>query len=1129
MYKFWISSLFLLLISSITYGQHTSTESVLNTGTWKKVCVETDGIYKMDAVFFESMGLDISSIDPKKIKVYGRGGGMLPQSNATARYNDLFENAIEVVGESDGSFDVGDYVLFHGEGPHLKTYSTASISHQINYYSDQTCYFVTVGSTNGKRIEEVSNTNTADVVYTTFDEYKWAEVENTNVLISGREWFGELFRGGSSYEKTITTPGKVSGEKYDVELDVMALSRGKSTQFNVSFYGVGAEAITIPAAQDADYGIQGQNANKNYQVSSNEAFVKLGLYYNNNGKTEAKGYLDYVSINYKRSLSSSSTLFFRVLNSLNQTNVGYEISNATGQERVWDVTNSELPNKMKTTISNGKLSFVSTTDGEIRNFISFTTSQLPSPKFNGAVVNQNLHGITTSPDLLIVTHSDFKDEANRLAAHRRDFNNYTVEVVDIDEIYNEFSAGVQDVSAVRDFAKMLYDRNNGDASLKYLLLFGDASYDYKDRESSNTNFIPIYEAYESLSNIATFSSDDYFGFLEDSEGAWIENSSGNHSLDIGIGRIIVQNLSEAEIVVDKLINYDDLKSAYGNWRNRIAFVADDGDSDLHMKDAVSLTTSLAQNNSQYLPKNVFIDSYQQESASGGEVAPSVNTAIKEQLDKGVLIVNYTGHGGETGWAQEQILTNAMISKFDNQARLPLFVTATCEFGRYDDPKRASGAENLLLQEKGGAIGLVTTTRPVYAYSNAKLSQAFYNQVFTPNSDKSMPAIGDILRVTKNNSLSGVNNRNFSLLGDPSMVLAYPQKSVQVTELNYLDVSSQSPVDTIGALELVTVRGIIKDRLSGDSVTVFNGLLNVTVLDKPKSVRTLGSAFEYKTQESVLFEGKASVINGEFEFQFVVPKDIDYTLGAGKLSFYAIDTSYAYDANGVFTDFMIGGSSDNVVVDKTPPEVNMYLNDTSFKNGGLVKDEAIFIAHVFDQSGINTSNSGIGHEITLSIDGNSQNIIVLNEFYEATENSYQGGVVRYNLSDLPEGEHFIVFRVWDTYNNSTTDTLRFVYGDLISLSIKNNPFDDFTQIDILNQRAGEPVEINAEIFNTAGQSIWQNHLSYESAPATIEELDWDGNNNAKHNLPSGIYVLRLVLRYTLDDTTVVKSSKLVLID
>ncbi len=1131
--KIFNSILIIAITTSLSYSQHTSTESVLNTGTWQKVCVSSDGVYKMNQTFFTDMGFDVATLDPKHIKVYGSGGGMLAQSNDEFRYDDLFENSIYVKGEGDGSFDASDYVLFHGEGAHVHNLKATGITHQVNYYSTKSCYFVTVDDdSQGKRILTETIESVSDTIYTSFDEYKWLEKEEHNVLESGREWFGQSHRGGSTSDQSISTPSKVTGTNYEVTIDVMTMSVVTPTQFNVSINSNSLAPIACTASPDVDYGVKGKNNTNVYDFASTASNVQLELYYDDKGKTDAKGYLDYFSVAYKRNLSFSSQLFFQVLESGSTPLNTYKVAGGTASSQVWDVSDGETPRSLTYDLNGSNVSFSDSSNAKIKRYVVFNSTSLSAPTYVGGVANQNLHGITQSPNLLIVAHANFMTQAEELAAHRRTFNGYTVEVVDIKDIYNEFSSGVQDVSSIRDFAKMLYDRNEGENALRYLLLFGDASYDYLDRESNNSNYIPIYEAKESLNDIRTFSSDDYHGFLDDDEGAWIESSSGNHLLDIGVGRIVAKTTNHADIVVEKLISYDLLENSGGKWRNKICFVADDGDSYLHMDDADDLSVSIGISDPQYLFKKVYTDSYEQISSSSGELAPDVNTAINEQIDKGVLIVNYTGHGGEGGWAQEQILTLNMIDEFDNMANLPFFMTATCEFGRYDDPKRSSGAEYLLLKEQGGAIGLVTTTRPVYATNNYLLASAFYEHVFTPNADNTMPVLGDVIRLTKNNSVSDVYNRNFSLLGDPSMALAYPENKVEVTMFNETDVNIVS-TDTVGALEIVSVAGIVSNPLTGDTLKSFNGVLYATVLDKPTQVISFGyddgDGYHYKTQESVLFDGKATVTDGMFQFEFVLPKDIDYTLGNGKISFYAIADDYTTDANGVYTDFVVGGSSNNIVLDETPPTVQMYLNDTTFRNHGLVAEDALFIAHVFDENGINTSNSGIGHEITLMIDGNSQGIILLNEFYEATRNTYKGGVVSYSLSDLPEGEHFLVFRVWDTYNNSTTDTLYFEIGDLVGLSIRNNPFDDFTDIDILQQRAGEPLEVNAEIFNVSGQIIWANKYSYEAAPSTIEDISWNGESRVSNELPSGIYIIRLVLRYPSDGTTLVKSSKLVLID
>ena len=385
--------------------------------------------------------------------------------------------------------------------------------------------------------------------------------------------------------------------------------------------------------------------------------------------------------------------------------------------------------------------------------------------------------MTEVPTMLIVTHANFLETAQDFANYKTEEKGILTKVVTVDQVYNEFSSGAQDITAIRDMAKMLYDRS---ANFKFLLLFGDASYDYKNRIKENTNYVPTYQAYESMNDIKTYTSDDYFGFLEDTEGTWSE-SGQNHTLDIGVGRFPIQTIEQATGIINKIKNYHN-KELYGNWKNEITFVADDGDDNLHMKDANSLASDINQNFSEYNANKIYLDAFVQTSSAQGETSKTASEEINRQLDRGTFIVNYTGHGGEIGWTQEQILTVPQINSWTNK-QLPLFVTATCEFGRYDDPVRISGAEYTLINPNGGAIAIISTTRPVYASSNKQLNDQFYKAVFLPNKDGSMPTLGEVMISTKNNSLNGVYNRNFSLLGDPSLTLAYPQETVKITHLN----------------------------------------------------------------------------------------------------------------------------------------------------------------------------------------------------------------------------------------------------------------------------------------------------------------------------------------------------------
>ena len=1123
---------FLLLTAAPNFAQGTQpVTSVLSNGSWYKMAVESDGIYKISKNTLSSMGFDVNSLNPKHIKIYGNGGGMLPQSNATERHNDLIENAIFVSGQADGSFDGNDYILFYGQGPHTTSFDNqGNGTHTYNLYSEATYYFITIGDSEGKRISESPALTLSESTFSSFREYKWHERDLNNLLTSGRKWFGEDFEFEASHSFDFDVNGVVPSSSIHVTSAVMAKSSGQATSFSLSIEGQNFPSIPVSKAPTTDYGVKAVATSRTDSINADDVTgttLTTTFTYNKNGNQAALGYIDYIGVSYEREIQiyGDQTHFSQPQSTSNSTS-NYDMKTTDGSLTVWNVTSPYAIKSMPYTISSSAI--FTDSSSELQRYVAFTGNNFVEPIKIGAIANQNLHGITESPDLLIVYHPDFKTAAEELANYKQTEKGLTVEFVNIFDVYNEFSSGAQDISAIRDFTKMLYDRGNENEGLKWLILFGDASYDYKDRVTGNTNFIPIYESRESLNNIRTYSSDDYFGFLENDEGEWSETSSGNHTLDIGVGRFVVQNIQEANDVVNKIKHYGNNDDVLGKWRNEIAFIADDGDGVRHMDDANKLAVMVENDHAEYNVNKIYLDAYEQISSAGGEIAPGVNAAINNQIEKGALIVNYTGHGGEIGWTQEQILSIPQLESWDNYNRLPLFVTATCEFGRYDDPARDSGGELLFKKAQGGAIALVTTARPVFSGSNFKLNTAFYNNCFAPKSDSTMPSIGEILMSTKNNSFSGVDNRNFSLLGDPSLYLAYPEDEINITHINNEELD-MSP-DTVNALGKVIIAGEIRNS-QGKKIEDFEGILEVKIFDKESAITTLGNEgaiFNFKALENVIYEGSSSITNGLFEFTFVVPKDISYQLDYGKVSLYARNINGFEDANGAFKELVIGGTSSVAPIDNSPPQIKLFMDDTTFVDGGNTGENTTLIAKLFDENGINTAINGIGHELTASIDGGEQ--IIVNDFYEADMDQYQSGTVTFKFKGLSPGSHSITFKAWDTHNNSAESQINFWVGrEDFSFSNAPNPFQDATIFYLDHDRAGEDVEVAIQIYNDKGQEVGKISEVFYDSETIIKDLEWNGLDANNGNRESGVYFCRATLNYIATGFTTTQVTKAVLID
>ena len=824
----------------------------------------------------------------------------------------------------------------------------------------------------------------------------------------------------------------------------------------------------------------------------------------------AIGWLDYIQINARSKLTmEANSLLFRDASLFSNEVATFVLSNVMPQTHVWDVTDHANIKELNTNISGDVLSFNDSIN-KLHEYIAFNSDAYLEPIIHSFIDNQNLHNIGSDIEYVIVTHKDFLVSAQRLSELHALRSNLKSAVVTLDQVYNEFSSGRQDVSAIRDFMRMLYKRPG--SQLKYLLLFGDGSYDPKDRVINNTNYIPTYQSVNSTHPIYSYVTDDYFGLLDENEGLF----GNSDEIDIGIGRFPVTDLDEAEKLVNKIERYN-LKESFGSWRNNVVFVADDGDSNdgnTHMWQADSLANYIADNYREINIHKIYLDNYYQEATSAGPRSPTAQNLINNRIDQGALLVNYTGHGSPLGWTKERILEIDQINSWSNNNKLPLFMTATCKFSYFDDPAIISAGEQVLLHPDGGAIGLLSTTRLVYSPPNYNLNSKFIRTLFNKENGYYL-RLGDIVKRTKILSGSSINNRNFILLGDPALMLAYPSYDIKTTHID----------DTLRALQHVTISGQIENE--GVLLSDFNGDLFATVYDKEVINNTLGqescTPMPYRDQNNILYKGSASIIQGKFSFSFIVPKDIEYNYAPGKISYYAVndDETNPIDANGSVgvsdsgsIEFIIGGSAENINYDYEGAQIDLFMNTRNFIQGGVTDRNPILIADIIDASGINTVGNGIGHDITAILDGNTAAVYVLNDFYEAEQDNYKKGVIRFPFYNLEPGDHTVLLKVWDVFNNSSEKEIHFTVVDATELLISDfiafpNPFTTVTDIYFEHNQVNQNLDYRLEIYTVTGvlvksieRSIY-NNISYRVGP-----ISWDGRDKNGELVKPGIYFINI---------------------
>ena len=1096
--------------------------SVLSAGNWYKFSVSADGIYRLTYTDLKNAGVPVGSINPKNIRIYGNGGGMLPESNDSARIDDLIENPIFVYSQADGQFNNGDYILFYGSGPDRWKYSqTDNVYHHIkNIYSDMSCYFLNCDQGVGKRIQtEPFNHSSADAVYTNFNDYTAYDRDDSNLINSGRIWYDkETFDVTTSRNYSFTFPNLDSGSPITITLNAASRSMDVSSYFNLNADGRLLTSLSIdPVTDQFDYNYA-FNGTVSKPYSTSNQTININLVYNPM-VSGAVGYLNYFELNAKRLLTMTGTqMNFRNAASWKTNRVSeFQVSSQGQALTIWDVT---LPYDVRNleTQQNGNTFSVRLPTDTLREFIAFDGSAFNTPGFVGTIPNQNLHNLSDI-DYVIISYPDFTGQAERLANFHRTYSGLNVYVTTPDKVYNEFSSGVQDITAFRDFMRMLYTQPSSGHGIKYLLLLGDASYDYKNRVQNNTNFIPSYQSQESLSPIDSYVSDDYYGLLKGGNSA--------DSMFIGIGRFPVRTSQDAMNAVDKIIHYSsNSDSVESDWRNLVTFVADDQDNgggDTFMDNSESLASMISP---KYNIDKIYLDAYTQISTPGGARYPDVNVAINQRIAKGTLLINYIGHGGELGWAHERVLEVPDIQNWTNYNKLPVFLTGTCEFSRMDDPARISAGEYVFLNPNGGGIALFTTTRATFGSENLSILTNFYSHLFEKINGE-YHRMGDLIRLSKTNS--DPNTRKFVLLGDPALMIAYPNLNVVTTSIK----TGTPPVenDTLKALTLVTVEGEVHE--GSNLAPDFNGTLLPTIFDKTSLIITkandqLAPPFPFYLRKNIVYSGKSNITNGKFSFTFIVPKDIDYHYGIGRISYYA--SGNTTDANGYDESVIAGGYDNNAVTDTTGPSLALYMNDRDFKNGGICNQSPVLLADVGDESGINTVGNGIGHDITAILDGDTKNPMILNDYYVTDLDTYAKGVIQYPLFSLADGSHHLDVKIWDVYNNSTQAGIDFMVASTASFTLDQvmnypNPFHNHTTFSFQTNQTDNNLGIDIRIYSIYGELEKTFKTTIYSGGYRVEPFAWDGRSDSGVLLGAGIYVYHI--NVTLPDgSTVVKSAKLV---
>jgi hypothetical protein len=1167
--------------------------SMFSKGTWGRVGVTSRGVYKIDVAALNSMGLLPSGgvIATDKIRLFGSGGAMLPESVGAKRLGSFTEHALMVFDGGDGMLSGQDYFIFYAPGPHQWRYDSlgAKYSYAHHLYSDTAFYFINVDgsvsstiSGTAKRVDvgNAAHVNaSAAIRVNRFTDYWVYEKDNINLLSSGKLWLADRFSvaagGTSARNYSIDIPDLVSADSVRFDISLAARSIGVPPSFAVRVNNNVAQNILLPAVSGGFLDNYASYVHASFAVLPSSGNLQLNIQFlpgTGGGSLSAEGFLDKIECAATRLLKmNTGALFFRTSpQSIGSTGVAAFVIDAGGitnftNTTVFDVTDFTSPAKMEGSFTAGAApEFVFNNNAAApREYIAFTPSQVLVPASFNAAPNNNLHELAAkaSANYLIITHPSLVAAANKLAAfHAQNNEGITPLVVTTTQVYQAFGSGSPDITAIRDciaaFARAygaVGGTAGGAAAPKfYALLFGASSYDYKNRITNNVNLVPGYQSSASLDPLSSYTSDDYFALLDSSANIATEAQQFNNAataLSVNLGRIPAKNLAEANTMVDKIINYHSAQSQ-GPWRLQQRFIADDKDFNLHVQDAEAVSAAAQKTNALFNQQKIYLDAYPLESGSGGGRYPAVNEAVVNSFNSGSLVINYSGHGNYLRLADEAIFSSTEIPLINNANKLPLVVTASCDFYPYDDPTKKSLGQQLLFSagsvgasgasataNMSGAVALLTTPRLVFAYSNKIINENYFVAAQQPNAITGiLPTLGEAVTNAKNLtalvSRDFINTRKFALLGDPAMRLAYPKNNIVLDSVNGKSINAN---DTLQSGKLYTFKGSVMAPRSGAITSTFNGTLYFTLYDKQTTRTTLKNdpataAANFNAQENILYSGLVSVANGRFTVSFVLPLDISYAPGKAKISMYAQQTINAAtpqnlpDAAGVDTSFFTTGAN-TIITDKQGPNIELFLNDANFKNGGLTHSEPLLLINLQDNSGINTSNSAIGHDIIVTLDNNPATTRSLNSFYQANINTYQYGTVRYQLPTLTPGPHTLQVRAWDNVNNSSTRTLGFTVvatagstgatplGDMSPLVIDKvmnfpNPFIQSTTFSFEHNFPGQNIAVNLSIYTQNGKLVKQIYKTVNTSGTRNVQITYDGTDASGSRIARNVYIYKI---------------------
>lgn len=1108
----------------------TVTQSVLRSGRFYKLELREEGVYRLDRQYLESIGINPNTIDPRKLKIYFNGGDELDIRVNSTKIPDLQEQAIFVSGETDGSFDSGDFVLFYAKGAQGLRFNSVSqsIEHYNNHFTNSSVAFLSLDGENGKRFTpSPALQSSSPFVPQSFQTQSFIENDRVHFTNFGIHFYDvPLTSSRKSTTYSLATPAIDASQNASLRsLFILASNQPENFSLRLGSTLLGQFPSFGSTIGTYRPGTVFQPNTPSFQPLAQAAQL-ISIDFSGNSAIGSL-YPDWIELNYwRRFEAENGILTFNSLVGLSsEAIVEYRLLGFTSSLMVWDLTSGKMISGVS---SNGTFQRQES-PSNFREYVAFDHSySFKRPVSATPVENQNIRSLLAqSPEYIIIYPKEYEPAATRIFNYRRDNARWgalalRAAMASTEQIYNEFSGGKQDFTAIRNFIKYLYDNApNNDLRPKYVLLLGDGDWDFRALVGRTYPKVPAFASTDRTNELASFNcSDDFF----------VNVQGEDFRPELAIGRLTVQSAQEAEFTVEKIIGYE-TNSDLGDWRNRFGLVADDYPNGSvrnpgHARDQFTrdseFTLQQARISAPYIDAvKLYAPFYRPESAAGGRRFPALYNDIINQLNSGLLITNFIGHGNPNVWTAERVFEPASsLRLLNNQRRLTFGITATCDFGRGDDPFFQSGAEQMFITPNGGAVGLFTTSRAILVTSGSNAPPAILRELLARQSDGLASPVGlSLLRFKLNNSI-GSDVGFFFLLGDPAMRLLSGRAVAQIDSINGTALHTASL--TVPALSRTRISGSVRSP-QGNLLSDFTGKVATVIFDAARSTPAdhEGDGIiddYYSVRNALIYRGTVDVRNGRFTIQFVVPKDISYdSLNSGRINLYAWKENQALGdffatASGATEQVLFTGTNPDAQPDNTPPNATIFLNDRTFTSGGVTNQNPTFIAELSDENGINLTQS-IGRALTLTLNDDERNPIILNEFYQAKEGSFTEGDIRYPLRNLRDGRYSLRFKAWDTFNNSVEQFLDFTVADSSKLTLGNrvmnypNPFRDRTTFIIENNRPNDLLNVQIKIYTVAGRLI---KTLRDAQAAHRINIAWDGKDDDGSQVANGIYLYKVIL-------------------